>query len=196
MEFDNSEDSKDFDDNDGEMSDSNDGPRLSDDATPTNQNITSEILNLVMKAREAPLKTIDNSEESSNDDEEDDDDDELDSKNTGNDSNDMSRNDGASSSNAGNANESSTLNSSFEASSSMSKGEHASDPYHYTKINGDFTSEIFKIEISNIPKFFGVKVYYPPNISLSKVSIMINLWLLPYLAFKEPFGQETRCSFS
>jgi hypothetical protein len=31
------------------------------------------------------------------------------------------------------------------------------DPYAYTKTDA-FTSEIFKVEIFNLPKFFGVKV--------------------------------------
>ena len=36
-------------------------------------------------------------------------------------------------------------------------GEEVTDPYHYTK-GEEFTSEIFKIEIRNLPRYFGFSV--------------------------------------
>ena len=42
-----------------------------------------------------------------------------------------------------------------EATGSTEK--EAIDPYAYTKTDV-FTSEIFKVEIQNLPKFFGIKV--------------------------------------
>lgn len=50
--------------------------------------------------------------------------------------------------------------------------EAESDPYFYTK-RDEFTSEIYKIELQNLPKKCGYKVIYIPNLLFSSVNLLL-----------------------
>lgn len=56
--------------------------------------------------------------------------------------------------NAHNAGDSNTV----ESQAMQGKHENMEAAYSYTKRSHEFTSEIFKIEVGNLPKFFGYKV--------------------------------------
>lgn len=56
--------------------------------------------------------------------------------------------------NAHNAGDSNTV----ESQAIQGKDENMEAAYSYTKRSHEFTSEIFKIEVGNLPKFFGYKV--------------------------------------